>query len=347
MPIPLLYEFPAVADDRGGAPPTVSVIMRTRDRGLLLARALDSVIGQTFTDWRLVLVNDGGDPAEVERLLAARAGALGERVTLIHHAQSLGMEAASNAGLAAAAGTYFAIHDDDDTWRPDFLRETVAFLEQPENAGFIGVISDCERVFERIEDGAVVEEGRERWNMFRRYVDHRKLLVKNNIPPITALMRREALSLAGGFNSDLPVQGDWEFFLRALIFGDIGVIDKPLAGYHHRHALMQSGDALSNTTIAGFDAHMQFILRIKNSVLRQALRKDPTRLGLVQPVLSAIEDLADLSRRNQREAEAAFARMEQRLEAMAQAAAAREARLLAIIERLAARASDDASGPMS
>jgi glycosyltransferase involved in cell wall biosynthesis len=49
------------------------------------------------------------------------------------------MEAASNAGIAACDSDYIVIHDDDDSWCPDFLERTVAFLDGPEGARYGGV----------------------------------------------------------------------------------------------------------------------------------------------------------------------------------------------------------------
>ena len=51
----------------------VAIITRTKDRPLLLRRAVESVLGQTHADWVHVIVNDGGDPAAVEQVVAPQA----------------------------------------------------------------------------------------------------------------------------------------------------------------------------------------------------------------------------------------------------------------------------------
>ena len=76
-------------------------------------------------------MNDGGDPAPVDSLIASRREAFGDRIRVIHNAASKGMEAASNVGLRAASGRYVVIHDDDDSWNPTFLEQTVAYLAKP------------------------------------------------------------------------------------------------------------------------------------------------------------------------------------------------------------------------
>ena len=112
-PLSLLYASQPFPDSEPCAE-AVSIIMRTKDRALLLPRALRSVLAQSFTNWRLYLVNDGGNPATLENVLAPFRNDFGDKLSVINHAASLGMEAASNAGLAVASGRYFAIHDDDD-----------------------------------------------------------------------------------------------------------------------------------------------------------------------------------------------------------------------------------------
>ncbi|MCD8481410.1 MAG: glycosyltransferase [Verrucomicrobia bacterium] len=96
--------------------------MRTKNRPVLLVRAIDSVVQQRHQNWQLVIVNDGGDPAPVEALVAAVQPEQRARIQILHHPQSLGMEAASNAGLRALQTDYVMVHDDDDSLHADFFR---------------------------------------------------------------------------------------------------------------------------------------------------------------------------------------------------------------------------------
>nr|NLD40617.1 glycosyltransferase [Actinomycetales bacterium] len=111
--------------------PSVAIVMRTKDRPILLSRAIDDVLSQSFRDWELIIVNDGGDPARVEELVSVREASAAGRIRVIHHHESLGMEAASNAAIRASASEFLAVHDDDDTWDPDFLHLTVDYLNTP------------------------------------------------------------------------------------------------------------------------------------------------------------------------------------------------------------------------
>src|SRR6056297_895371 len=98
--------------------------MRTKDRPILLQRALQSVCHQTLGDWSLAIVNDGGDPRPVDQQVADLPAAHRQRITVLHHPESCGMEAASNAGLQALQSRYVLIHDDDDSLHPDFFART-------------------------------------------------------------------------------------------------------------------------------------------------------------------------------------------------------------------------------
>src|SRR5947209_12295165 len=157
----------------------VSVVMRTRDRALLLERAIASVRGQRLADWELVIVNDGGAPAPVDALVAT---ADDRRIRVVHRPASRGMEAASNAGLAEARGDFVAIHDDDDSWEPDFLSACVDFLEQPDAPP--GVITHSVLVREELHEGRVIERVRDaRFNAWLREVSLMRMAAVNPFPP--------------------------------------------------------------------------------------------------------------------------------------------------------------------
>ena len=106
-------------------PPLVSVVIPTFRRPQYLRQAIESVLAQDFSDWRLVVHDDGGIPENrevVESFGDAR---------IIHRAnpQRLGIGANKFAGWRAAEGRYVANLDDDDLWEPNFLSTLVPILE--------------------------------------------------------------------------------------------------------------------------------------------------------------------------------------------------------------------------
>jgi glycosyltransferase involved in cell wall biosynthesis len=289
-PRPNFYPaYDSVGDSPRDVRPTVAVIMRTKNRPLLLHRALSSVLLQRYDAWRLYLVNDGGDRREIEEVIARYDMVFGDRLTVLHHAESLGMERASNAALSEATEDLVIVHDDDDSWHPEFLVETTAFLSRPENRRYVGVVTGCTVVGEKIEQGAVHETNRTPWQGARNVIDFRSMLVENMFPPICLVFRRSVVDSIGGFNGALPVLGDWEFHIRLLLLGDIGFIDRPLANYHHRVAGTNS--VYSNTVIDGNSLHVRQNILLRNGVMRSALQVQPEALGLLQPVLHALADI--------------------------------------------------------
>jgi glycosyltransferase involved in cell wall biosynthesis len=304
-----------------GAPGSrVAILTRTKDRPVTLARALLSVLSQTHADWHLYLVNDGGDPAVVERLVQSHETPFQGRLSLLHHPESLGMEAASNAALAMAQGDFIVVHDDDDTWHPDFLAATVSFLCRPENIAYAAVTTNCTVIHERIESGIIIEEQRSDNPFWQNQIDTARLLSRNSIPVNTLLVRKSAVDAIGPFNAALPVLGDWDFNLRILLVGDIATIDRPLAYYHWRRSGEQG--AYGNSVMAGSERHALYDVLYRNSLVRQLLQKEPSYLGLMQVVMRHAEDqTAQLLRQIDQNAQVAherFVALRQQLDGIAQ-----------------------------
>ena len=229
----------------------VAVIMRTKDRPILLQRALDSVLSQTYTDWALVVVNDGGDPEPVRQLVEARRAAFQGRVLVINNPVSTGMENASNAGVTNSASEFLVVHDDDDAWDPKFLERCVSHLDtsSPEVGG---VVTHATVVIEDIEGEEVIERQRFLFKNMEA-LELTRLSVENQFPPISFLFRRVVMETVGLFDGELPVLGDWDFHLRAAQRFRIDVLREPLAFYHHRSAGTTS--EYGNTVVAQKDVH--------------------------------------------------------------------------------------------
>ncbi|MBO4213040.1 MAG: glycosyltransferase family 2 protein [Clostridia bacterium] len=99
--------------------PKISVIVPVYKAEKTLGRCVDSILGQTFTDFELLLIDDGS-PDRSGELCDAYAAKDG-RVKVIHQENS-GAAAARNVGMENAAGEYIAFVDSDDFIEPDFLK---------------------------------------------------------------------------------------------------------------------------------------------------------------------------------------------------------------------------------
>jgi len=104
--------------------PLVSVVIPTYKGAATLPQSIDSVFDQTFTDYELIVVNDGS-PDETSRVLESYK----DRIRTIDQPNQ-GVGAARNKGINFATGKYVALLDHDDLWLPDKLQTQVDFLEK-------------------------------------------------------------------------------------------------------------------------------------------------------------------------------------------------------------------------
>ena len=190
---------------------SVAVIMRTRDRPLLLDRAVADVCAQTCADWHLVVVNDAGAATDVDEVVRRHESALAGRVTVIHNERSRGMEGAANQGIKATDSAYVAIHDDDDTWHPAFLERTAAHLDATADAA---VAVRTEIIWEHVEGQQVIEDAREIFPPDVHSFSLFEMLRYNRTVPISVLYRRAVHDEVGYFREDIAAIEDWDFYLR-------------------------------------------------------------------------------------------------------------------------------------
>lgn len=116
----------------------VSVVMIFKDEERFLGEAVESVFGQTFDGWELVLVDDGSTDASgqiAQQQTARRPG----HVRYLQHpgGGNLGTGASRNLGIEHARGTYVAFLDADDVWLPQKLAEQVALMRELPEVGLL------------------------------------------------------------------------------------------------------------------------------------------------------------------------------------------------------------------
>lgn len=195
-----------------------SIIVPCYNQGRYLHEAVTSVVAQTFSDWELIVVDDGStdDTSQVaEQLIAQHAD---RSIRLIRQPNS-GLSASRNAGIAAAQGRYILPIDADDALEPDMLAATVAVLDREPAIGFV------------YTDVLMVGVETTRWSGGAYTLQ--KLLFDCPSVPMT-LFRREAWAAVGGFHADLQPQGyeDWDFWLSLAEAGWLGYhVSQPLVRY--------------------------------------------------------------------------------------------------------------------
>lgn len=258
----------------------VGIIIRTKDRPILLSRALSSVLNQKYKNWKVYIVNDCGDRAEVEKVVDQYKSALNYSYRVIHRINSYGMESASNAALKEAEKEcdFLCIHDDDDSWHTLFLEECISFLKKNTNTRFAAVATQFTMINEVISGTSVYETSRSEGFLPER-LRFSDMVEMNRVPPISIVFRMQAVKAVGYFNEFLPVLGDWDFHIRIFQYGDIGVIPQKLAYYHHRP---KTDSEYGNTVQAGVDKHRDNEVLYENAMVRALLTEHPSYMAILR-----------------------------------------------------------------
>lgn len=118
--------------------PEVSVLMGTYNEKSkeYTARAIDSILGQTFADFEFIICDDGSAPAFYSWLVQYCKKDI--RIMLLHNSQNQGLAVVLNRCLKYATGIYIARMDADDISKPDRLEKQVKFLRQHKKYAFVG-----------------------------------------------------------------------------------------------------------------------------------------------------------------------------------------------------------------
>ncbi|GAA4348526.1 glycosyltransferase family 2 protein [Microbacterium rhizosphaerae] len=252
------------ATPRAREAPVVSVVVRTKDRPMMLQRALRGILGQSFVDLEVIVVNDGGDPATIAGVIAGFSESDQARVVRIDHERSLGRWPTANDGVLAARGRFVALHDDDDLWHVDFLERTVAFLDATPDAAAVAVPTEV--VYEELEDGQWVERSSYLWSPPGNVVTLFDLILHNRVVPISMLTRRSTYDEIGLYDPTLDVVGDWEFNLRLAARGTIAYLDGPVLAYWRQRPAMTG--PLGNSVHAEQTAHFKFDRLVRERALK-------------------------------------------------------------------------------
>ena len=166
-----------------------------------MAEAIASVLDQSRPAGEVIVVDDGSSD-ETAAVLAS----FGHRIRVIRHERPVGVSAARNAGIRAAAGDWFAFLDSDDLWKREKLAQQLAAL---------AVAPDyllCYTDEEWRRDGRWMNQG-ERHRKHSGWI-YRACLPLCLISPSSALIRRDLLDECGLFDENLPACEDYDLWLR-------------------------------------------------------------------------------------------------------------------------------------
>jgi glycosyltransferase involved in cell wall biosynthesis len=223
--------------------PRVSVVIPAYNAARTVGHALDSVLAQTFSDFEVLVIDDGStdDTAKVVR---ARND---PRVRCITTANG-GVSRARNHGIELSAAPLIAFLDADDLWFPMKLERQVETMAAHPTAGLS--FTSVELV-----DGDLGHIGVIHAENYSDFCE--ALLVIGNIiggSASSAMLRRSVLQAIGGFDPDLSQCADWDLWLRASLESEFVPITEVLMRYRKAPGSMSSDpDLLERDTFALLD----------------------------------------------------------------------------------------------
>ena len=212
--------------------PTVTVVIPSYNNARYIGQTLDSIAAQTFSDYEVIVVNDGSkDREELEQVLNSHA------LPVIYISQeNKGVSAARNAAIRIARGEFYAQLDADDQWRPNYLEVQLGILrENPDvalvypNARIIGDDAPVELEFMKVSpsEGDVTFES----------------LVRQQVTVLTCVTARmSAIRDAGMFDESLRRCEDFDLWLRIVKRGGKIVYHRRILALYRRHQGSLSSD---------------------------------------------------------------------------------------------------------
>jgi glycosyltransferase involved in cell wall biosynthesis len=242
--------------------PEVSVVVPTFNRPQYLRAAIDSVFAQTFTDWELIVADDGSE-GETATYLAALASRPKVKVLRLAHTGNPG--AVRNAACRAAQGDYIAFLDSDDVWLPEKLALQIASLRAHPERGW------SHTAFAVIdESGDLLRGARARWwPAVEGWILEGLIRMETVIATSSLIVKRRLLAQVGGFDRKLRMCEDYDLFLRFAGLTEIDGIRGTLL-HKRRHAENYSdltiafedrGYALEKMLVASTDRSLRSLLR--------------------------------------------------------------------------------------
>jgi glycosyltransferase involved in cell wall biosynthesis len=201
--------------------PSVSIVLPTFNRLEHLRPALDSVFAQTWSNWDLVISDDGsGD--ELRSYLRGLEGQPRVKIVWLPHR---GIPAAvRNAALREATGTHVAFLDSDDLWAPRKLERQISLLAaRPECRWSYTAFRRVDRV------GALLAEERtRRWHPYQGDIFEQLVTHTAEIRTPSVMVARQLLIEVDGFDESVRSGEDYDLWMRLALRSPVAVVEEPL-----------------------------------------------------------------------------------------------------------------------
>ncbi len=201
------------------ATPRVNVVIPAYNAAATLPETLATVFAQTFTDYEVIVVDDGSTDSTPD--LLARYG---DRLCVLSKSNEGRPATTRNLGAQAARGEYVAFLDADDGWQPEKLARQVALLDRNPALGLVytaaTIIDDAGRV---LRVNPCPRQGRGRI--------YPLLAVRNLMVGSSVMVRRQAIAAAGWFDPELTSIENWDLWIRIAREWEVDFVNEPLTLY--------------------------------------------------------------------------------------------------------------------
>lgn len=201
-------------------PIEVSVVIPAYNAAEGISRAIDSVLGQTYQNYEIIVINDYSTD-ETACILQRYC----EKISLLNLTQNQGVGHARNCGIGVARGRYIAFLDADDFWQPEKLEKQLAFMEANNYAA-----SCCSVDYVTFVNNKYVKVfGKKPANDYNPR-NYKTLLLENKIITSSVMIRKDALGQSRF--KDIRNRQDLILWVELIKKGvNFGGLDEPLVAY--------------------------------------------------------------------------------------------------------------------
>ncbi len=206
------------------AMPKVDIIIPAYNAAKFLPIALESVINQTFEDWKIIVVDDGSTD-DIASVISRYAEQLGSKLTFIRQPNA-GVSEARNRAIHSSSAEFIALLDADDAWLPERLEESLRCFQECSEVGLsYGFISRID------ENGAVVDTFTTRSRYPEGHIAPHIYMRTMNLPAPTITFRRRCVEEVGLFDASMRATEDRDLWVRIALRYRVALVPKVIAHY--------------------------------------------------------------------------------------------------------------------